>query len=128
MNISSSKKIFTGAALLAIGVSLGAMGAHALEKTLTLKQLATFKTGVNYQYIHAFGILFLGILEKVFTKKLNTEFFLFLAGILLFSFNCYFYAISGIKTFDMIVPLGGVAYIVGWIVLSLRFLKEEDLS
>lgn len=123
MNISPSKKIFIGSILLAIAVSLGAMGAHALEKTLTVKQLATFKTGVNYHFLHAFGIVFVGILEQVFSKKLNLEFFLFLSGIVLFSFNCYFYSVTGIKTFAMIVPLGGVAYIIGWVSLSLRFMK-----
>ena len=128
MKISSSKKTFTGAILLAIAVALGAMGAHALEKSLNIKQLATFKTGVNYQFIHAFGILFIGILEKVFSKKLNVEFAFFLVGIILFSLNCYLYAVTGNKVFAMIVPLGGLSYIIGWCVLSARFIKEDDLS
>jgi uncharacterized membrane protein YgdD (TMEM256/DUF423 family) len=128
MSPSSSRKVFIGAALLAFAVALGAMGAHALEKTLSAKHLTTFKTGVNYHFLHAFGILFVGIIERVFSKKLNVVFYLFLTGIVLFSFNCYIYAITGIKGFAMIVPLGGVAYIFGWILLSSRFLKVEDFS
>jgi uncharacterized membrane protein YgdD (TMEM256/DUF423 family) len=124
MTITANKKILVGAILMALGVSLGAIGAHALEKSLSVKQLATFKTGVNYHFLHAIGILILGCLEKNFDKTLTREFLLFLAGVILFSFNCYAYAITGIKDFAMIVPIGGVAYIVGWILLATKFKKN----
>lgn len=123
MELTSQRKVLIGAILLALAVSLGAMGAHALEKTLTVKQLATFKTGVNYHFIHAFGIIFLALLEKCFSLKLTREFLFFFTGILLFSCCCYLYAVTGIKSFAMIVPIGGVAFIVGWLLVALKFRK-----
>ncbi len=124
MELNANKKIFIGATLMAIAVSLGAMGAHALEKSLSAKHLATFKTGVNYHFLHAIGILILGCLERTFSKNLNREFTIFLIGILFFSVNCYIYAITGIKGFAMVVPIGGVAYILGWISLGTKFYKN----
>ncbi|WP_127717396.1 DUF423 domain-containing protein [Halobacteriovorax sp. HLS] len=124
MELTSSKKVFIGAFILALAVSLGAMGAHALEKSLSIKQLATFKTGVNYHFIHGLGIVFLALLEKSFSIKLTREFFFFLSGIILFSCCCYLYAVTGIKTFAMVVPVGGVAFIVGWLLLAFKFRKS----
>ena len=124
MELNSNKKIFIGALLMAIAVSLGAIGAHALEKSLSIKQLATFKTGVNYHFLHAIGILLLGLLEKSFSRSLSREFYIFLFGIILFSVNCYIYAITGVKDFAMLIPIGGVAYIIGWVSLSLKFYRK----
>ncbi|OUR99931.1 hypothetical protein A9Q84_02555 [Halobacteriovorax marinus] len=120
-----NQKLFVGSLLLGLCVALGALGAHGLEKTLSAKHLATFITGVHYQMIHSFGIILLGILTQIFNKEFKREFICFLVGIVFFSFNCYIYAISGVKIFAMLIPIGGVTFIVGWILLSLNFLKKS---
>ncbi|PIK16123.1 DUF423 domain-containing protein [Halobacteriovorax sp. JY17] len=119
----TNHKIIAGALLMALAVALGAMGAHALEKTLTVKNLATFKTGVQYQMLHAFGLIFLGILDRVFNDRFKIETALFTLGIILFSFNCYIYALTSIKIFALLIPVGGVTFIFGWLSLGLRFFK-----
>jgi len=123
------RKLFIGSLLLGLCVALGALGAHGLEKTISAKHLATFKTGVHYQMIHSFGIILLGILSMLFNKEFKREFICFLFGIIFFSFNCYIYAISGVKFFAMLIPLGGVSFILGWVFLSFNFYnKLEKIS
>ena len=119
----TNHKIIAGALLMALAVAFGAMGAHALEKTLSAKNLATFKTGVEYHMLHAFGLIFLGILDRVFNDRFKIETALFSLGIILFSFNCYIYALTGAKVFAMLIPIGGVTFIIGWLSLGLRFFK-----
>jgi uncharacterized membrane protein YgdD (TMEM256/DUF423 family) len=91
---------------------------------VTPEKLVTFETGVRYHIYHGFGLLLLGILQHNFSSlKINVPFYAFLIGTLLFSFNCYFYVLTDIKIFAMIVPLGGLMFILGWINLGLNFLK-----
>jgi len=118
------KYFFTGTLLLGIGVLIGAFGAHGLKSLVTPEKLVTFETGVRYHFYHAFGILLLAFAKPLF-PNLKTEFTFnaFLVGILLFSFNCYFYVISGMKFFAMIVPIGGSLMAVGWLVIAYRSLK-----
>ena len=114
---------------MAIAISLGAVGAHALEKTLSLKALSTFETGIKYQIYHSLALLFLGLnistkaeSEKLYFRSMN----LFIIGIFLFSGNCIIYALTEIKTFAMIVPIGGFSFIGGWICLSIYYLQKQN--
>lgn len=103
-----------GGIFLFFAVLLGAFGAHGLEKSLPANFLKTYKTGVTYQFYHALGLLLvtsIGLQLKISFSKTQWA---FVGGIVLFSFNCYVYALTGIKFFAMIVPLGGVSFIVGW--------------
>lgn len=118
--------IILGSTLLALGVMIGAFGAHGLEKLVEAKLLATFETGVRYHFFHAIAILIAGTITLVrpnFGAKIPVLFFL--VGILLFSFNCYLYVITGIKTMAMIVPVGGVCFIIGWISLAMSARKLD---
>jgi uncharacterized membrane protein YgdD (TMEM256/DUF423 family) len=120
----AKKALILGSLLLALGVLIGAFGAHGLKNMVTADKLVTFETGVRYHFYHAFGILFLGAIQQILqTQKFNVPMNSFLVGILLFSFNCYLYALTGIKTFAMIVPVGGMLFVVGWIVMTVKFLK-----
>ena len=125
MKLHPKHFIILGAFFLFLAVALGAFGAHGLQKALDPKNLATFKTGVSYHFYHGFGLLLVGIIQKQF-DDLNLEkvALCFTMGILFFSFNCYFYAISNIKTFAMIVPLGGVLFILGWLMLSFKVYRS----
>lgn len=110
--------IILGAALLALAVIAGAFGAHGLEDQLSKQAIETYNTGVTYHFYHAFGLILVGVIEKSFHQNLRFTKVFFLLGLLLFSSNCYFYALSGVRTFALIVPFGGVAYILGWLSLS----------
>lgn len=120
----AKRSFVLGSGLLALAVMIGAFGAHGLKSMVEPDKLVTFETGVRYHFYHAFGLLFVGIIQQMFQSlKLNVSLYAFLVGILLFSFNCYIYVVTGIKTFAMIVPVGGVMFIIGWVVITLKLLK-----
>lgn len=120
----AKKFLITGTALLALAVLIGAFGAHGLRAMVTPDKLVTFETGVRYHFYHAFALLFAGVVQQLYQDlKLNVSFYAFLLGILLFSFNCYLYVVTGIKLFALMVPVGGVTFVVGWLYLMMKLLK-----
>lgn len=125
MNPASPRLFRTACFLLAMGVMIGAFGAHGLEGKITEKALATYQTGVTYHFYHALGLLCLSHFHLA-TRASKWGSALLILGILLFSFNCYLYAFTGIKTFAMIVPLGGLSFILGWISLGLGQLIHKS--
>lgn len=111
--------------LLAMAVALGAFGAHGLKSQLSTDMLQTFKTGVDYHFYHALGLLFIGILAVSFPSDLiKWSAILLTAGIVLFSGSLYALAISGIKWLGAITPLGGLSFIAGWVLLFLAVWKK----
>lgn len=110
--------------LLALAVMIGAFGAHGLEKMVEASKLATFETGVRYHFYHSFAIFFTSLIALVKPEfKTRGPITLFSIGILLFSFGCYAYVVTGIKSIAMIVPFGGVSFIAGWIMLAVKAKK-----
>ena len=104
-----------GAALVAAGISLGAFGAHGLRGKIPPELLKAFETGVLYHVLHAFAIMLLGIVRPGSARALR----LMLLGVILFSGSLYLLAVTGVRAFGMITPLGGLAFIAAWIVLAL---------
>lgn len=124
--MADQKKMFLiGGISLLLAVLLGAFGAHGLEKTLTEKAIKTYQTGVTYQFYHGFGILIMAIIAGQLSLNLYKTQLAFMLGILLFSFNCYLYAVTGIKTFALIVPVGGVAFIIGWLLFVIKMYERN---
>lgn len=120
----AKRSLVLGSSLLAIGVLIGAFGAHGLKNMVEADKLVTFETGVRYHFYHAFGLIIVGMLQQMFQDlRLNVSLYSFFVGILLFSFNCYLYVITGIKAFAMIVPVGGILFVVGWVVMTVKLLK-----
>ncbi len=116
--------LLTGSLLLALAVRIGACGPHGLKAIVTPEKLVTFETGVRYHFYHAFGILFLGLLQQTVPAfRLSLPYLGFLLGILLFSGNCYLYVVTGARAFAMIVPVGGLLFVAGWIGIVLKLLK-----
>lgn len=109
--------IVIGAAAMALGVVLGAFGAHGLKARLTPDLLAVYQTGVEYHLYHALGLILVGILVVQFPhiSGLKVGGWLLLAGILVFSGSLYVLAISGVRWLGAITPIGGLAFIVGWL-------------
>lgn len=95
-----------------LGVALGAFGAHALASRFGEYEKGVWQTAVFYHLIHAVAIFALGTSQPVVGT--NAIGWLFSIGILLFSGSLYTLALSGVKMFGAITPLGGVAFLVGW--------------
>lgn len=122
------KQILTIAAISGmLAVALGAFGAHGLKKIISPEMLEVYKTGVQYQFYHTFALLAVGILMQFRqSKALNWSAYLFMAGIVLFSGSLYALAISGIKVLGAITPIGGVAFIAGWVMLAVHVRKYSQ--
>jgi uncharacterized membrane protein YgdD (TMEM256/DUF423 family) len=102
-----------------IGVAAGAFGAHALRARLNSDLLAVFETGARYQMYHAFGLLAAGWATTRFNGTLpQWAGWLFLVGTLLFSGSLYALALSGLRWLGAITPVGGLAFLAGWLCLA----------
>ncbi len=110
-----------------LSVALGAFGAHLLEGRIEDKYLATWETAVQYQMFHAVTLVAISILmsSKIFgaVSSLNTAGYLILAGIIIFSGSLYVLSLTGISVLGAITPIGGVAFLAGWVMLIVTAVK-----
>lgn len=107
-----------------IGVALGAFAAHALKGRLSADLLAVFETGVRYQMYHALALLAVGwACTRWPGTVLTTGGWLFVAGTVLFSGSLYALSLSGARGWGAIAPIGGIAFLAGWISLALAAWK-----
>ncbi len=113
-----------GAISAFVGVAAGAFGAHALKNRLNAEMLAVFETGVRYQMYHAFALLAVAWAVTRWPGPLvTTSGWLFLAGTILFSGSLYLLSLTGVRSFGAITPLGGLAFLAGWLCLASVFWK-----
>lgn len=101
-----------GAGLMFLAVGLGAFGAHALKARLSPDMLAIFETGVRYQVYHALALLLLASLRGP-----SKAVWCFTAGIALFSGSLYLLALTGVRKWGAVTPIGGVLFLAGWLIL-----------
>jgi uncharacterized membrane protein YgdD (TMEM256/DUF423 family) len=120
MSETTKLLLVCGAILAGLAVILGAFGAHGLKKTLSGEMMEVYKTAVDYHFLHAFGMLLAGmfLLHYPESKTLLWAGISFLIGILLFSGSLYGLSLTEIRKLGMITPLGGVAFIIGWILMA----------
>ncbi|MCB9092059.1 MAG: DUF423 domain-containing protein [Halobacteriovoraceae bacterium] len=109
--------------MLFLAVMIGAFGAHGLKGKISDLALETYHTGVFYHFIHAIGIFVISLFSLITKRSFKLALLFHATGIILFSFFCYAYAISGIKLFAMIVPLGGTSFLIGWLVFTVKCLR-----
>ena len=114
-----------------IAIILGAFGAHALKKILSIEQLATFETGVRYQMYHALFLLFIGLIKNMPQKAKKAIYFLVLFGVILFSGSIYLLATNNLTPFDFkiigfVTPIGGLLLIMAWMVLLLNIMNKKS--
>jgi uncharacterized membrane protein YgdD (TMEM256/DUF423 family) len=107
-----------GASFGALGVILGAFGAHALRSRLAPADLEIFETAVRYQMYHAFALLGAAWLISRNAPWATTAAWSFVIGIVIFSGSLYLLVASGQRWLGAVTPLGGLAMIAGWVMLA----------
>ncbi len=109
-----------------LAVAFGAFGAHGLQARLSVELMATFQTAVQYHFYHALALLGVALLSLQFpTAALpRASGYLFLAGIVLFSGSLYVLALTGIRWLGAITPIGGLAFLAGWLCLGVFALNR----
>lgn len=126
------KKFLLAAAFLGItAIVLGAFGAHALKKVLSVEQLQSFEVGVRYQMYHALFLLFIGVFAFLNEKERLLIFWLTILGVLFFSGSIYLLATNGItnlktKFLGPVTPLGGLLLISAWGYLFYAILSKKQ--
>ncbi len=127
-----TKTILQWAALLgALAVALGAFGAHGLRSVATETVVATFETAVRYHFYHVFALLTVGVLAPHFPhgeRQWHWAAGSFLVGIFIFSGSLYLLTASkvndwGLNWLGAVTPLGGLAFIAGWIGMAVAVRK-----
>ncbi len=124
-----SAKIFLllGSLAMMIAVGLGAFGAHGLKDKLSADMLAVYRTGVDYHFYHALGLLALGMIAVHLPESdlVKWSGALMAAGIVLFSGSLYLLALTGTRWLGAITPVGGAAWIVAWALLAAALLRTD---
>jgi uncharacterized membrane protein YgdD (TMEM256/DUF423 family) len=121
--MTSSTWIGIGALSAFIAVGCGAFGAHGLEKTLEPRMLEVWKTGAQYQMYHALALIGFGLWAASNPNTSTLPGWAFLIGTILFSGSLYALALSGIKILGAITPLGGLGFLLGWILFAFAALR-----
>ncbi|MDR4495348.1 MAG: DUF423 domain-containing protein [Nitrospirales bacterium] len=117
-----------GAILSLLGVAAGAFGAHGLRPILTEQMMAVFETSVRYHLVHGLAILIAGFSGHLFRHRG----FLwagrsFILGVFVFSGSLYTLSLSGIRTFGILTPFGGLAFLIGWGLLAWGYWSAKEL-
>jgi uncharacterized membrane protein YgdD (TMEM256/DUF423 family) len=100
-----------------LAVSAGAFGAHGLKQILDEYSLGIWETAAHYQLAHGIALVLLGLFEIQKTKQ-KAAHWAFALGILFFSGSLYALALTGVKVLGAITPLGGVGFLVGWLLFA----------
>jgi len=106
-----------GAVNALIAVAAGAFGAHALKQHLSVDRLNIFDTGARYQMYHALGLFAVAFVVDQ-GRPARAAGWAMLGGIVLFSGSLYALALTGIRGFGAITPIGGLGFLAGWAMLA----------
>ena len=108
-----------GAVLAGLAVAAGAFGAHALEGRISPARIMTFEVAARYQMYHALALLLVGWAAAQWPLwQVHWAGYLFVAGIVIFSGSLYVLVLTDTPWLGAITPLGGVAFISGWLLLG----------
>ncbi len=122
--------LFLGALSALIGVGMGAFGAHGLKTTLSPEMLTVYQTGVTYQMWHALGLIGIALTRQQVpeSRLLNWAGWIMFIGILLFSGSLYLLVLLDLKWLGMMTPLGGVGFIMAWLLIAIFATKKQHHS
>lgn len=106
---------------------LGAFGAHAMKGKYSEDYLAVFETGVRYQFFHALAMIAVAMVAaRIDGPAIRWAGYAFLFGSILFSGSLYALVLTGQRSLGMITPVGGLALIVGWILLGISTIPSSS--
>lgn len=122
--------LFAAAVAGASAVALGAFGAHALRNVLDERALTIWHTAVDYQFWHALALFGTALLARSAppTRALRVSVWAFAIGIVLFCASLYALALGAPRWIGAITPMGGAAFIIGWLALGLAGWRETARS
>lgn len=126
--MNSKNLLISGASFMALAVCFGAFGAHIVQDMLTPDRFDVFKTAVEYHFYHAIGLLILGLISQrtESSKWIQWSGYSMIAGILIFSGSLYILTLTDTSWLGAVTPLGGFAFILGWLFLIVSILKHPD--
>ncbi|GIU13435.1 MULTISPECIES: DUF423 domain-containing protein [unclassified Shewanella] len=109
-----------------IAVALGAFGAHGLKNVAPPELIAIFNLGVEYQFYHTFALIVVAFSGHwIKSRLLDWAGYLFIAGIILFSGSLYLYALIGAKWTGPVTPMGGVCFLLGWLLIAVAVWRNR---
>ncbi|MDQ0191863.1 DUF423 domain-containing protein [Paenibacillus wynnii] len=116
-----------GSLLAMLSVAIGAFGAHLLKPIIDADSLKVYETGVQYQMMHALGLILIALLIGQWgeSPRLRWTGILLISGIVLFSGSLYVLSITGITILGAITPFGGLCFLAGWLCLSLEAFSRK---
>ena len=128
MILNNKIKIFFAIAsfMMALGIALGAFGAHALKSILDEYFLKIYNTGIQYHFYNTLGLFAATFIYalKPDSKKILISLWLIIIGMIIFSFSLYFLAILNMPILGAITPIGGTLLIIAWLTLAYGILKD----
>jgi len=118
--VTARAALLLASIFLFAAVAFGAFGAHALKASITPDMMTVYQTAVQYHSWHALGLLGIGALisQRPENAALGVAAWLLVAGMLLFSGSLYALALTGVRGFGAVTPVGGVAFLGGWACLA----------
>jgi uncharacterized membrane protein YgdD (TMEM256/DUF423 family) len=124
--VAAQKTFFAlGAFFAFVAVGAGAFGAHALAERIPADRLATFETAARYQMYHALALLAVAwAVDRWAYQSLSIAGWLFAAGIIVFAGTLYAIALGGPRWLGAITPIGGLCFLVGWILVGAAALRR----
>ena len=110
-----------------IAVAAGAFAAHSLKDIISIEYFNIFKTSADYQMMHGIGMILIALLNKQDTNRCNISAAAFMfMGIILFSGSLYALTLTGIKWLGIITPIGGVCFLIAWLMLGFNYLIKKE--
>jgi len=109
-----------------LSIAIGAFGAHGLEGKISAHSLQIYKTGVQYQMFQTAGIFLVALLLDKFGSSTTLAWagWLMVIGVVLFSGSLYALSVSNVKIIGAITPIGGVLFLVSWVLVAISVLKS----
>lgn len=126
LNKSSKRVLAVASLMMALGVAIGAFGAHGLKAIVGEDLIKIYNTGVSYHFYNTLGLFALGIIIslKQNHKRLVLSAYLILIGTLIFSISLYLLVILHLPILGAITPIGGTLMIVAWLIATYSILKD----
>jgi uncharacterized membrane protein YgdD (TMEM256/DUF423 family) len=123
--MDARKTLAIAGALIALATACGAFGAHALKSHLAPDRLQVYETAVRYHFLHALGLLAIGVLLRTMDGELlRWSAALVLTGVILFSGSLYLLTFGAPRFVGIVTPLGGLALIVGWTLFAITVVRQ----